>query len=290
MNNDCQEISVHWINLDRDIKRRKRMLSALDAGGWHSKRWRATDGSDHSQKFISFERFWQKPSQFPGSFRHKEADPRRHTTRSELACLCSWQKLIESLQHKDSSNDWFLLMEDDVGSSLAVAPYWPFSLGDLINQAGENGLAIQMAPINGKTRLDLFQEWLISGKQKLLMPKSQVRSHGNGAILLNKKAIPLLRRRIGRWIETFLPSTHLLGHPRQVRPVADKWLYASLPVEKCWVLTFPLFILEAETSSLHQSHVSSFHNASRKITQVIWHAYKYKELIQADKKWKSIIS
>ena len=45
-----------------------------------------------------------------------------------------------------------------------------------------------------------------------------------------------------------------------------------------------LFILEAETSSLHQDHVSSFHHASRKITLDIWKSNEYLHLIEADKK------
>ena len=288
MNKSLQTIPVYWINLERDIKRRKRMAYALDTGKWKSKRWEATDGRNHQEKLLSFERFWQKPSEFPGGLRSKEADPIRRTTKSELACLCSWQRLIESLQHEKSPNDWFLLMEDDVGSSLAVPNHWPFNLDELIKEAGEEALAIQMAPINGQTRRALFQVWIESGQRQLLAPKAKVRSHGNGAILLNQKALALLRRRVGCWIENFFTNTHILGHPRQIRPVADKWLYASLPIEKCWVITFPLFILEAETSSLHKDHVNSFHLASRKITLDIWGSNKYYHLIEADKRWRSI--
>ncbi|MCB4378642.1 glycosyltransferase family 25 protein [Synechococcus sp. MU1650] len=289
MNKSLKNYPVFYINLDKDVRRKKRMEFALKFGGWQFTRWRATDAGDSHEKLFSFERFWQKPSEFPGSFKYNEADPIRKTTKSELGCLCSWQRLIEHLQYTKLSHDWFLLMEDDVGSSLAVPDHWPFNLNDLIDQAGKDSLAIQMAPINGKIRRELYQLWLNSKKHKLLMPKSQVRSHGNGAILINRNALPLLSRRMGRWIESYLPNIHVLGHPRKVRPVADKWLYASLPIDKCWVTTFPLFVLEAETSSLHHDHVNSFHRASRQATLEIWKSNGYSQLLQADAQWRNII-
>ena len=148
-------------------------------------------------------------------------------------------------------------------------------------------MAIQLAPINGGVRQTLYERWKISDGRELVVTKEEVRSHGNGAVLLHQEAVPLLSRRIGRWIEHFFPKQHLLGHPRNVRPVADKWLYASLPPGSCWVSTFPLFCLEAETSSLHQEHVTSFHQASRGMTLKLWREGGHQALLDAYQLWKA---
>ena len=285
MNKNSSKYPIYWINLDKDIQRRKRMSIALQKGGWLSTRWQATDGNLDQEKFISYERYWQRSSVFPGSLRSSELDPLRKTLKSELACLCSWQRLTEHLQRNNLSSEWFLLMEDDVGSSLAIPHYWPYQLDDIIGQVGKGALVVQMAPINGRTRMELHKIWLDSGKSTLVVPKANVRSHGNGAVLINKAALPLLCRRIGRWVENFFPNVHILGHPCNVRPVADKWLYASLPIDKCWVATFPLFILEAKTSGIHQEHIQKFHKASRNKTLKIWEAFGYSSLIKADQNW-----
>ena len=278
---------VTWINLQRERKRRRRMQAVLTKGGWAHYRFNAIDGRDPKHLFLAGARPWQEAAVLPGLQRGSEADPHRRTNRMELACLCSWQKLIESLTHQTSPSGWFLLLEDDVGSSLAVPGQWPVSLEDMVNQAGGQALAIQLAPINGYVRQMLYQRWKVSEGREVVVPKEGVRSHGNGAVLLNQDAIPLLSRRIGQWIEQCFPKLHLLGHPRNVRPVADKWLYASLPPGSCWVSTFPLFCLEAETSSLHHEHVKSFHQASRGMTLKLWHEGGHQALLNAYQTWQN---
>lgn len=282
-----QDFPLFWINLNRDIDRRTKMELALAKGQWSAKRWPATDGMNKANVFASYQRPWQKSSAFPGLLRTMEAESSRCTTRMELACLTSWQMLIENLLTKETRSGWYLLMEDDLGSSLSVPNHWPFTLNELVEQANDNVLAIQMAPINGRVRHELYGLWKSSRGDQLLVPKTTVRSHGNGALLLNQKAIPLLSRRLGRWIERLMPNIHLLGHPRDVRPVADKWLYASLPLDSCWVSTFPIFCLEARTSSLHQEHVHTFHQASRRVTLDLWNSGGHQALIDAEKDWRA---
>ena len=277
---------VFWINLKGEPKRRRRMKAALTEGGWNHSLWNATDGRDPRHHFYASARPWQRATLLPGLERDNEAEPQRHTNRMELACLCSWQRLIESLAQHHSHSGWFLLLEDDVGSSLAVPEHWPCSLNDIVEQAGEKALAIQLAPINAGVRRTLYERWQGRNGKDLVVPKADVRSHGNGAVLLHRNAVPLLRRRIGRWLEQWIPELHLLGHPRNVRPVADKWLYASLPPDSCYVSTFPLFCLEAETSSLHQDHVTSFHQASRHLTLELWREGRHQALLDAHAAWK----
>ncbi len=265
------------------------MEYALREGGWiNNYRFDAIDGSDPKNKFIPLEKFWHKGTSFPGAFIYDEDIPNRITNRGELACLCSWQMLVESLENYDSSCGWFLLMEDDVGSSLATVHNWPVCLNEIIENVPEDALAIQMAPINGNLRSKLHHEWKESRGRTLVVPKNCVKSHGNGAVLLNQSAIPFLKRRLGRIIEKILTNFHFLTHPYKIRPVADKWLYASLPENTCWVSTFPLFCLEAETSSLHQKHINTYHLASREATLQIWREENYTELIEAYRQWKSI--
>ena len=179
-------------------------------------------------------------------------------------------------------------MEDDVGSSLAAHKHWPFSLTDIISQASENVLAIQLAPINGKAKEYLYKEWKDSCGEKLIVSKTKIKAHGNGAVLLNERAIPILSRNLGRLIENISPSIHLIPHPHQVRPVADKWLYGLLPKNSCWVSTFPLFCLDAKSSYLHKEHVKTFHQASKNVTLQIWEKENCNNLINAQKKWCSI--
>lgn len=256
------------------------MAKVLENGFWTSERWEATDAKDFRNKFLALTKFWYRGSYMPGLHIREEENPHRLTTRSELACLCSWQLLVEKLKNIETKSGWFLLMEDDLGSSLASPHMWPFDFDQLIDQAGTDSLIIQLAPINGRVRNELFNKWLSSGKINLVSNKLLVKTHGNGAILLNKKAVPHLSRCIGGFLQKIFNNIHILEIPRSIRPVADKWIYASLPAESCFVLNFPIFCLDAETSSLHNSHVKSFHNASKQATLKIWNQNSYDYLVK----------
>ena len=279
-----QSYPIFWINLERQRKRCMRMEWALEMGGWNHTRWDAIDAQDNRKIFISLERLWQYSNDLPGVRRSLEFDPKRLTTRAELACLASWQTLIEHLENINSASGWFLLMEDDVGSSLCCPQDWPFSLKQLTESSG-NALIIQLAPINARTKSDLHKKWLSSQGKILSVPKGKIKSHGNGAILLHQEAIPFLKRHFGRMLQKIFRNFHLLGHPRNVRPVADKWLYASLPEERCWVCTYPLFCLEAEDSSLHKDHVHQFHMPSRDITLQTWESDGADTLLTCFEEW-----
>lgn len=283
------QFPLFWINLDTCERRRRKMLFALTEGGWEdTKRWIATDAKVKNNYFITYPRIWQKSSDFSDLLLQSEVNKDRITSRSELACFTSWQLLIEHLNRIPSDMEWFLLMEDDVGSSLAVADVWPVNLNALIDQAGSKALVIQLAPINGNVRKQLYEIWNKSNQQCLVVPKSDFRSHGNGAVLVNRNALPILKRHIGRYINHLFSNLFLLGHPQNIRPVADKWLYASLKPEQCFIATFPIFCLEAIDSSINQNHVNSYHYASRKQTLEIWRKGNYKHLINAYEMWSKI--
>ena len=287
-NIDSRDIPLHWINLRRATSRRNRMMWALRTGSWRGERWDAIDAQSSNHIFIPYRKYLNIDNTLPGIQRINEEDPSRSTSRSELACLCSWVQLIESLKFKSSPTRWYLLMEDDVGSSLAAHEHWPFSLKDIIAQASQEVLAIQLAPINGRAKQYLYKEWKDSSGDKLITSKNRIKAHGNGAVLLHELAIPILSRNLGRLIEKITPNIHFIPHPYAVRPVADKWLYSLLPKNSCWVSTFPLFCLDAKNSYLHSEHVKTFHQASKNVTLEIWHKENRKNMINCQKEWSSI--
>ena len=151
----------------------------------------------------------------------------------------------------------------------------------------KTALVIQLAPISSNARKQLYSFW--SNDKRLAIPKMDVKSHGNGAVLINYRAIPFLRRRLGRWIEQIWKNIHLLSHPYATRPVADKWLYACIPANQCWVCTYPLFCLEAKTSNIHQKHVNSFHSPSKSTTLEIWQKDKSLSLVKSFLEWEKIL-
>ena len=61
-----------------------------------------------------------------------------------------------------SPSDWLLMMEDDLGASLAKPNTWAHSLLELINFCPTQTLAIQLAPINHILRKDLAERYLAS--------------------------------------------------------------------------------------------------------------------------------
>ena len=279
---------LHWINLERQRIRRKKMEWAINKGGWTAERWNAIDTKIQSNTFVVIPKLWQTASKLPGIQRSDEAESTRKTSRAELACLSSWQSLIENLKIKNSPSGWFLIMEDDSGSSLACPEAWPFNLEDITQAAGSHALAIQLAPISSNVRLQLHHIWKGSKGCNLAVPKTEVRSHGNGAVLLNHRAIPFLERHLGKWIKYISTDLHILSHPRGVRPVADKWLYACLPASTSWVCTYPLFCLEAIDSDLHSEHVKNFHLPSRNTTLDLWREDEAVNLIESFSKWASL--
>lgn len=288
LNDWTNRYPLFWINLDRQERRRHRMEHAVRQGGWEAQRWRAVDAANKKNQFLTIPKPWRPGCSLPGLQRAQEADASRITTKAELACLSSWQTLIEALDGQKSPSGWFLLMEDDVGSSLACPEDWPFSLDELVESLDSNALVVQLSPISSKVRLDLYQQWLQSKGKTMAVPKARVRSHGNGAVLIHKNAIIKLSRRIGKLIHRYNSSFHLLTHPCGIRPVADKWLYACLPSASSWVCTYPIFNLDASGSDLHTDHIEAFHKPSSDITLKIWEEDKKHNLIKHFNHWLSI--
>ena len=122
----------------------------------------------------------------------------------------------------------------------------------------------------------------------MAVAKETVQSHGNGAVLLNQNAIELLSDKLMNIVNKYKNNWHLMTYPWKIRPVADKWIYGSLPQGSCQVSTYPHFCLEAEESTLHDDHVDKYHKPSREVTLDIWKEDGKQELISAQKHWDSI--
>jgi len=281
-----QSIPVIWINLKRAHSRRKAMEWALTKGGWNHTRVEAIDGQDKKNRFLTIPDLLTAGSQLPGVQRWEEPTPFRRTSRAELACMASWQIAFRVCQQR--SEQWFLVMEDDVGASLAIPEEWPFSLSEIIAASPPDTLAIQLAPINPNVRSRLYEYWASSERQALTVRKSEIRSHGNGAVLLNHTAIKFLSKRFSQNCHSRYYHSHIIYHPWSIRPVADKVLYGYLPKRCSSVLTFPLFCLDSQDSDIHSLHVSQYHTGSRENTQKLWEKEGLISFVNAQKYWDKL--
>lgn len=288
-------VPLLWINLERAKRRRRRMTWALDTGGWKHERINAIDASDLQHRLKARPDLRIRGSRFPGVHRLDETRSFRRTTRPELACLASWQRAIAratEIMHETDTQQ-VLVLEDDVGASFAVPHSWPVSLAEIIHDIDTRTeeteypwTTIQLAPISARARKNLHAQWLSSGKKVHTVPKTTIRSHGNGAVLLHRRALPFLDPHTG----AFEPdsTTHLMRYPWAVRPVADKWLYACLPAPTVHVAACPLISLDAAESDIHADHVASYHQASRDVTVNLWRQEGLDALIEAQQAWDRI--
>jgi hypothetical protein len=285
-----------WINLDRAEQRRRRMTWALEQGGWNHQRFPAIDAAEHDHRFRTRPVLGRGGSRFPGVRRFDEDRPFRRTTRPELACLASWQAAIVRARSlmDESGTDHVLIMEDDIGSSLSVPEAWPVSLEAIVRDAdgragadGSEWTAIQLAPISSRARKTLFDQWVTSERTCLTVPKTTVRSHGNGAVLLHRRALSHFES-FGLDSVGVAQGPHHLRHPWAVRPVADKWLYACLPEASVLVLSVPLFCLDATDSEVHRGHVERFHRSSREVTCALWEEAGLTGLLEALSEWDRV--
>ena len=287
---DAQRIPLLWINLDRAPQRHARMAWAIRQGGWQAQRLAAVDGLDRHQRLLPWPNPLRAGTPLPGLRRLQEPQPWRRSSRAELACLASWKRLLLLAAATPSPSGWLLLMEDDLGACLADPAGWAHALSELIASCPPHTLAIQLAPISASVRQELHQRWRSSGGRCLCWPKEDVRSHGNGAVLLHRRAIPQLVGPLEQLCAQRAAQWHPLSHPWQIRPVADKWLYAALPAGSCQVATYPHFCLEAADSSLHQEHVAAYHRPSREITLELWRRDGRHHLLAAQRQWDCILT
>ena len=285
---DTEQIPLLWINLNRAKKRCARMDWALQQGGWEAQRLNAIDATDRRQRLLPLPNLFHAGAQLPGLYLSEEAQPKRLTTRAELACLASWKRALVQAKKMDSPSGWVLLMEDDLGASLAAPEAWAHSLVDLIEFCPEQTLAIQLAPISATVRQQLAVKWQKSQGRCLAVSKETVRSHGNGAVLLNQRALNLLIDPLLWLSNSWKNNWHPLMHPWRIRPVADKWIYGALPPGSCQVATYPHFCLEAEDSALHLEHVNAYHKPSRDITLCIWKRDNRQKLLECQQSWDKI--
>ena len=283
---DAKAIPVLWINLDRARQRRARMEWALHQGGWTAKRLPAIDARDPHHHLLALPNPLQGGTQLPGLSRKEEADPNRRTSRAELSCLASWKRLMIEAASIRSPSGWLLLLEDDLGACLAAPGGWAHSLLDLIERCPPQTLAVQLAPISARVREQLAITWRQGSG--LVVAKETIRCHGNGAVLLHRRALPLLIDPLLRFSSQYKKNWHPLLHPWRIRPVADKWLYGALPPGSCQVATYPHFCLEAQDSWLHQEHVEAFHKPSRDVTLNVWRRDQRAALLVAQQTWDRI--
>ena len=252
-------------------------------GRWDAYRFCAVGANERNNRLFPIPNLLKNGTDLPGVFG-------RNTTKSLLVQswhVASWKRLLLSAKEVTSVNGWVLLMEDDLGASLAHPEAWAYSLQDLIDFCPDNTLAIQLSPISAKVREELDKKWQESRGTCLAVSKKYVRSHGNGAVLLHKNAIELLidpMIYLSKWSRNW----HPLLHPWKIRPVADKWIYGALPPDSCQVSTYSNFCLDADNSSLHPEHIDAYHKPSRLITLNIWKRDKRHDLLNAQKMWDSI--
>ena len=285
---DNTSIPLLWINLTRARDRKARMEWAIQQGGWSAHRCSAIDAKDIRQRLFSLPNPFQNGTSLPGLYRIEESEPKNPTKRAELACLASWKKLLIQADEIKTTSGWLLLMEDDLGASLAEPKDWAHSLLDLIEYCPSQTNAIQLAPISATVREQLAAKWHQSKGKCLAVSKHNVRSHGNGALLLHKRALKYLIDPLLFLTSKYKKNWHPLVHPWKIRPVADKWIYGVLPADSCQVATYPHFCLEAKDSSLHTEHVEAFHKPSRNITMRIWEEDQRHKLIKAQEAWDLI--
>ena len=131
-------------------------------------------------------------------------------------------------------------------------------IGQLVKSINKSALVVQLAPISSNARIQLHSYYTNTNGEKLAIPKMNVKSHGNGAVLINGRALPFLQRHLGKWIHNRWRHIHLLSHPHATRPVADKWLYACIPANRCWVCTYPIFCLEDHQISIKNMSTAIF--------------------------------
>ena len=287
---DTDQIPLLWINLNRAKRRKARMDWALKKGGWKAHRFKAIDAENRHEHFLPISNFLKAGTKLPGIYISDETEPKRITGRAELACLASWKHALVRAKQIRSKSGWVLIMEDDLGASLAEPKAWPHSLSELIEYCPLHTMVIQLAPISATVRSQLATEWKRSKGRCLAVRKENIRSHGNGALLVNQHAVDLLIDPFLWLCSHYKKNLHPLLHPWKIRPVADKWIYGALPEGCCQVATYPHFCLEAEDSALHPEHVKAFHKASREITLDIWKRDNRMELIKAQQSWDQICS
>jgi len=287
-------IPVLWINLRRCVQRRRRMEWALASGGWIHQRVEAIDARDPAFRFLAVPDPFRRGTWFPGVRRLEERHPLRRTTRSELACSASWRLALWMAADAMERHgiEQVLMLEDDAGACMAAPHTWPFVLDEVVAAADRESTRcgipwtlIQLAPTHAGVRRQLHQQWKTYGSSALLPHKEEIRSHGNSAVLVHRRALTHLA-----FSRAPDPSARLqwLRHPWPVRPVADKWIYALMPARSVRVLAFPLFCPDASGSQLHPADVAQFHHPSRTATLDLWRNDGLDALLDAQGRWDAI--
>ena len=290
-------IPLLWINLQRHSRRRRRMAWALREGGWWHERIEAVDALDPLQCLLALSNPFVAGNNLPGIQRLTEADPNRRVLRAELACMASWLRALcrgEQLLRQEGLNH-LLILEDDSGASLACPEAWPFSLSELVDYLDQRSHAlgfpwgvVQLLATNQKTQHMLLERWRSGQGNEFVCERRLVRSGGTGAVLLHRRALPWLVNSLQRLLWQLRCPVHVLVHPHGVRPVADKWLYGSLPAAAVWVVAYPLFCLDACDSAIHPEHLDAYQAPSRVLTLKTWAEDGRMALVDAQSRWDAI--
>lgn len=284
-----KDLKIVWINLERAIERRRKTLHCIKKGGWtNSYRISATDGSSKKNKVVGIPAIYSHVADHLGLTRWDERQVFRRTNKNELACTISWMRAVRFISKLNdfNENQWYLIIEDDIGSSLSCPEEWPFDMFDIIYEAEKKKAQIvQLCPINGRTRQNLYKIWLSS--KQLLTPKTFVKSHGNGAVLVRGSfAKKLSKFYLGEF--RLFKELHIFISHINVRPVADKFIYSCANRDGVYVLNYPLFCLQTSESYIHSDHLNKYHARSRDTTLEIWTGENKLNLIKEYKNWCNI--
>ncbi len=219
---------IYWINLDKDIKRKKSMEEMFKDKVFENmkiERISAVNGKSSNINNIINENF---------KFQNKKF------TEIEHACLLSHLNTIQLFN--DSDIDIALIMEDDM--TLEYKSYWKEPIMDVIKNAPKDWEIIMLCYINYNGILN--KTYTKNGKNNKMI-------YSTGAYLINKKGANKINN-------LYVNNKYELNDNYPVE--ADGYLFTEL---NTYTYKYPYFIYPIDNdSSIHPEHISA-HNKSKKI-------------------------
>ena len=192
---------IYWINLDRSIDRRKRMVKVLKNFNIKNKRIKASDGKLESDNDI-YEQFMTDKFKM---------------TKLEYACLLSHLNTIK--EFANSNYETALIFEDDI--SLEFSIYWNKTVSKIISEAPKDWDIIMLgySPVPGLKLLNIYTDNTIENN-----------IYSTIAYIINKKSALKFINSIYTNNKYYLPS--------KINHQADTFIYKSL---KTYTYKYPYF-------------------------------------------------
>ncbi len=219
---------IYWINLDKDIKRKKRMEEMFKDNVFKNikiERISAVDGKSSNINNIINKNFKYYNKKY---------------SKVEHACLLSHLNTIRLFNA--SNNDISLIMEDDM--TLEYKLYWQETIKDIIKNAPKDWEIILLCYINYNGILN--KKYTKNGKNNKMV-------YSTGAYLINKKGANKINN-------LYINNKYELNNNYPVE--ADGYLFTEL---NTYTYKYPYFIYPNDNdSSIHPEHISA-HNKSKKI-------------------------